>query len=158
MQRRIQVGVLGAMLLAGTVVAQDQNKNGTDLTGSWRIVATIPAGVPVCPGPDNCVYPALATANSDGTVLQTAPISGTLTGHGAWKRVGVRDFKLTAIYFRVAPATGDFVGTSETSIEVTLAPGGRTAEGSFSAVILDTTGAQLTNYSGTVTARRIEVE
>ena len=158
MRREVKTILLAAMLVAGTASAQDQHKNGTDLTGSWRIVATIPGGVPVCPGLNDCVYPALATVISDGTVLQTAPISGTLTGHGAWKRVGVRKFELNAIYFRVDSATGNFLGTSETTIDVTVDRGGQTADGTFAAVILDPAGIQLTSYSGTVTAQRIEVE
>ncbi len=126
-------------------------------TGSWQIVATIPGGVPVCPGTSDCVYPALATATSDGTVLQTAPISGTLTGHGAWKRVGPRQFSLNAIYFRVS-SSGIYEGTSETTIEVTLDRGGRTGEGAFDAVVYDLNKVPITSYSGTVTAQRIEVE
>lgn len=158
MRTHVQTVLVAALLVAGTASAQEQNKNGTDLTGSWRIVATIPAGVPVCPGPADCVYPALATATSDGTVLQTAPISGTLTGHGAWKRVGVREFTLNAVYFRVDPGSGSFLGTSETTINVSVDRGGRTAAGTFVAVILDQSGAQITGYSGTVTAQRIHVE
>lgn len=158
MRRHLQALLVGTILFAGTASAQDQHKNGTDLTGSWRIVATIPAGVPVCPGPADCVYPALATATSDGTVLQTAPISGTLTGHGAWKRTGVRQFTLSAVYFRVDPGTGSFLGTSETTIHVSVDRGGRTAGGTFAAVILDQSGVPITNYSGTVTAQRIQVE
>jgi hypothetical protein len=149
---------VAAMLVAGSAWAQGQYKSGTDLTGTWQIVATIPAGVPVCPGPADCVYPALATATSDGTVLQTAPISNTLTGHGSWKRTGPRDFRAHTIYFRVDPSTGIFVGTSETTIDVTVAPGGMSAEGSFTAVIRDASGAYLTDYSGTVLAQRVVVD
>jgi hypothetical protein len=154
----VKTVLLTATLVAGPVSAQTQYKNGTDLTGSWRILATIPSGVPVCPGPKNCVYPALTTATSDGAVLQTAPISNTLTGHGSWKRVGPRNFKLHTIYFRADPNDGTYLGTSETTIDVTVATGGRTADGSFAAVILDANGALITDYSGTVTAQRIEVE
>ena len=134
------------------------NEHGNDLTGSWRITATIPAGVPVCPGVQDCVYPALATATSDGTILQTAPISNTLTGQGSWKRVAPRSFKVHTIYFRVDPTTGNYVGTSETVIEVTVAKDGRTAQGSFAAVVLDVNGVEITHYTGTVTAQRILVQ
>lgn len=158
MKRLAHTAVLAALLVTGAVSAEAGYKNGTDLTGTWRIVATIPAGVLVCPGLSDCVYPALATATSDGGLLQTAPISNTLTGHGRWKRVGLRSFRAYTVYFRVDPNTGTFVGTSETTIEVTLAPSGRVAEGSFTAVILDTSGATVANYSGTVSAERLEVE
>lgn len=158
MCRLAQSIFLAAMLVAGPVSAQGHYRNGTDLTGTWQIVATIPGGVPVCPGPDNCVYPALTTATSDGAVLQTAPISNTLTGHGSWKRTGPRDFRAHTIYFRVDPTTGTFIGTSETTIAVTVASGGLSADGSFSAVIRDAGGGYITGYSGTVTAQRVVVE
>lgn len=153
-----QAMVVAAMFMASPVFAQGQFRNGTDLTGTWQIVATIPAGAPICPGDDDCVYPALATATSDGTLLQTAPISNTLTGHGSWKRTGPRDFRAYTIYFRVDPASGAFVGTSETTIDVTVAAGGLSAEGSFSAVIRDATGGVIADYTGTVTAQRVVVE
>lgn len=158
MQRLAIAALLATLLVVEPALAEDQNKSGNDLTGTWRIVATIPAGVPVCPGVVDCVYPALATATRDGTILQTAPISNTLTGHGSWKRVGQRSFRAYTIYFRVDPSTGAFVGTSETSIDVAVAQGGRNAEGTFTAVILDAAGAQLATYAGTVVAQRVEVE
>jgi hypothetical protein len=150
--------VLGAALLAaGVAAAAEGDRSGTDLTGTWRILATIPKQAPVCGQATDCVYPALATATRDGTILQTAPISNTLTGHGSWKRTGPREFRAYTIYFRVDPATGAFVGTSETTIEVTVARGGRTADGSFTAVILDAAGTKLTDYAGTVVADRVDV-
>ena len=153
--------ILGWMLflsIALSSAAWGQNERGNDLTGSWRITATIPAGVPVCPGVQDCAYPALATATSDGTILQTAAISNTLTGHGSWKRVAPRSFKVQTIYFRVDPTTGSYVGTSETAIEVTVAKDGRSAQGSFAAVVLDVSGVEITHYTGTVTAERILVQ
>ena len=104
------------------------------------------------------MYPALATATRDGTVLQTAPISGTLTGHGVWKRVGPRNFALNTIYFRVNAATGAFEGTSETTIAVTVDRGGRTAAGTFTAVILGPEGQYIRDYAGAVTAQRMEID
>lgn len=150
--------LIGALLTSTGALAQGQDKNGTDLTGTWFITATIPHGVPVCPGLVDCVYPALTTATSDGAVLQTAPISNTLTGHGSWKRIGLRRFAAHTLYFRVDPVTGAFVGTSDTTIDVTVAPGGQTADGFFSAVILDVTGNVITSYSGTMTAQRVVVD
>lgn len=156
MHRILRWMLFSAFVLSSA--AWSQNEHGNDLAGTWQITATIPAGVPVCPGVQNCVYPALATATSDGAILQTAPISNTLTGHGSWKRVAPRSFKVHTIYFRVDPTTGNHVGTSETAIEVTVAKDGRTAQGSFAAVILDVNGVQITQYTGTVTAQRILVQ
>jgi hypothetical protein len=136
--------------------AQGQYKGGQDLTGSWRLLATIPAGVPVCPGTEPCEYEAMATAISDGTVVQTAAIPNTTIGHGAWKRDGLRTFKMTALYFRVDD-TGIQVGTSETEIEAELDTTGRFVTGTFSAVLYDNDQAVVLEYSGTVTGQRIVV-
>jgi len=158
MKGHLRVATLAVVLAAGATVAWSSSEQGTDLTGTWRILATIPPGTPVCPGPDDCVYPALATATRDGGLLQTAPISNTLTGHGTWKRMGPRRFLAHTVYFRVNPADGSFVGTSETSIDITVTPGGQDADGTFDAVILGVDGSTITTYSGTVTAERLEVD
>jgi hypothetical protein len=157
MRMRLLPALLAATFVAGAAAADQGDRSGTDLSGTWRILATIPKEAPVCGQTADCVYPALATATRDGTILQTAPISNTLTGHGSWKRTGARTFRAYTIYFRVDPATGAFVGTSETTIEVTVARGGRTADGSFTAVILDAAGTKLTDYAGTVVADRVDV-
>lgn len=136
--------------------AEEQFKNGQDLTGTWRITATIPAGVPVCPGTTPCVYLAVATATSDGTVVQSANIPNTSVGHGVWKRVGLRTFTMVALYFRFDP-NGNPLGTSETTIQADLDNSGRTVVGSFAAVIKDLAGVQLLTYDGTVTATRMVV-
>lgn len=149
--------VLIALALTAVSPAQENYKNGQDLTGSWRIVATIPQGVPVCPGPGDCSYGAMATVSSDGVALQTAAIPNTGPGHGAWKRTGLRSFRMNTLYFRF-DAQGLQVGTSETLIEVQLDATGRTATGSFQAVLYGLNGAEQLRYSGTVTARRIEVQ
>ena len=69
-----------------------------------------------------------------------------------------RSFKAHTIYFRVDPASGNYVGTSQTAIEVTVAKDGQTAQGSFAAVILDVNGVEVTHYTGSVTAQRILVQ
>ncbi len=154
---RMQLMAVFALCFAtGLAQAEDQYKNGQELTGTWRILATIPAGVPVCPGPDACTYQAMATAISDGTVVQTAAIPNTTVGHGAWKRVGHRTFKMVALYFRV-DGQGLQVGTSETSIDAQVDTTGRNVTGLFSAVLRNMLGEETLQYSGTVTGRRIEV-
>ncbi len=136
--------------------ADQQFKNGQDLTGTWRITATIPAGVPVCPGAAPCTYLAVSTVSSDGNVVQSANIPNTSVGHGVWKRVGQRTYTMVALYFRF-DADGNPLGTSETTIDARLDASGRNAVGSFSAVVRDLAGVQLLGYDGTVTAIRMVV-
>jgi hypothetical protein len=156
MKRPIAVLFAAALLASGTASAEQQYKNGQELVGSWKILATIPGGTPVCPGSGPCQFHAMATVIGDGTVVQSVIIPGVTFGHGAWKRTGLRTFRMNALYSRV-DGSGIFVGTSETTIELQVDANGRTASGSFSADINDTSGNLLTDYEGTVTAQRIEV-
>lgn len=153
---RLIIGIVMGMAAAAPASAQLQFKNGQDLTGTWRITATIPAGVPVCPGVTPCTYLAVATATSDGTVVQSANIPNTSVGHGVWKRVGQRTFTMVALYFRF-DKDGNPLGTSETTIDAQVDASGRDVVGSFSAVIRDLAGVQQGGYDGTVTATRMVV-
>lgn len=155
MNRLIGVLVLCAALgVADRASAGPPLKHGQDLTGTWRITATIPAGVPVCPGTTPCTYLAVATASSDGTVVQSANIPNTSVGHGVWKRVGQRTFAMVALYFRF-DADGNPLGTSETSIQAEIDRSGRYVVGSFAAVIKDLADVPILTYEGTVTATRM---
>jgi hypothetical protein len=143
-------------LASARVTAADQFKNGQDLTGTWRITATIPAGVPVCPGTTPCSYLAVATVSSDGNVVQSANIPNTSVGHGVWKRVGQRTYQMVALYFRF-DKDGNPLGTSETTIAAEIDATGRQVGGTFSAVVKDLAGVQLLGYDGTVTATRMVI-
>ena len=154
------IAVFGMCVLAGFTTgqasAEEQFKNGQDLTGTWRITATIPAGVPVCPGVTPCTYLAVSTVSSDGNVVQSANIPNTSVGHGVWKRVSQRTFQMVALYFRF-DKDGNPLGTSETTIDAQLDAAGRNAVGSFTAVVRDLAGVELLGYDGTVTAIRMVV-
>jgi hypothetical protein len=136
---------------------QQQYKNGQDLVGTWYLMATIHSGAPICPA--GCVAPALSTIISDGTLVQTAPLAGTGTGHGVWKRTGLRKFKAVALYFRSDPSTGTYVGTSESIIEATVDTSGRQVNGSFTAIIrfADQNIPPVT-YTGSIAGTRMELQ
>lgn len=143
-------------LPSGASMAQGaQYKNGQDLVGTWSLTATIDAGAPICPA--GCSAPALSTVMSDGTLIQSAPLSGTGAGHGVWRRTGLRTFKAVAYYFRTDPASGAFLGTSESLIDATVDKSGRQLTGTFTAVIRLPDQTLVTNYGGTISGTRVEL-
>lgn len=132
-------------------------KNGQDLSGTWRLRVVIPPGSSACPsGPEPCIFLALATAASDGTVIQTAALPATSTGHGVWARTGHRQFSIRSTYFRL-DAQGFPVGTAETLSKVELGFDGRSASGTYNNTILDLQGNVVGAFEATVTATRLEL-
>jgi hypothetical protein len=146
-----------AMLMSAAVgvFANDNYKNGQDLTGPWKIQVTIPAGSSACPaGGGSCVYLVLATASSDGTVMQTAALPGVSTGHGVWKRTGLRQFTLKTTYFRL-DLQGFPIGMAETVSVVEIKKNGLEASGTYSTQILDPAGLVIGGFQASVSATRI---
>jgi hypothetical protein len=148
-----------ALAAAGPACAAGKQpiRGGQDLTGTWMVRATVnpdPA-IPICPGPTACTYLAASTATSDGTLVQTAAIPATSTGHGVWKRTGSRTFSASALYFRF-DAAGQPAGTSISRIQVELADDGRSGHGTFVALLLDLQGDPALTYSGSVAFERLE--
>jgi hypothetical protein len=155
MRKRVWLTVLGLWVGLGTSgFATDNFQRGQDLTGTWRIQVTIPAGSSACAGPEACTFLAMATATSDGTIMQTAALPGVSTGHGVWQRVGLRSFRVRTTYFRVGPH-GLPLGTAETTTTVTISADGRSASGSYENVLLDFGGNALGGFSASVTGTRL---
>ena len=143
--------------LALSLLADPNNKTSRDLTGSWRIRVVIPPGNSACPpGPDPCVFLALASCSSDGTAVQTAALPATSTGHGVWKRSGRKEFSTRTTYFRFNEQ-GIAVGTSETVSMLELSDDGRIASGVYVNTVLDLAGNVVTSFNATVTGSRIEL-
>lgn len=153
---KLFAGVLLAVaLLNAAALAADNYKNGQDITGSWKISVTIPPGSSVCPlGGPPCVIFAMATATSDGTVIQTAAIPDTSNGHGVWVRTGRRQFAVRSTYFRLSPA-GELIGTSETVTTFELDRSGLQGSGTYENTVMDLQGNVLGTFSGDASATRI---
>jgi hypothetical protein len=134
---------------------QGQYQQGQTVTGTWDVTFILPAGSSICPsGPNDCPVPALATATSDGTLIQTAAIPDISEGHGVWIRTGLRTFSLRSKYFRY-DATGVLIGSSEASTIVTLAANGITGSGTYEIQPFDLNNQPLTAFSGTAVFQRI---
>ncbi len=83
------------------------------LVGAWVVTASRPAGV----GKN------LLTFSSDGTFFRSGDTHPVLSGgHGAWKRVGDKEFDATYIAFRF-DQDRKWIGSTKTRIHITPGPG-----------------------------------
>ena len=91
-------------------VAVETNRG---LVGAWIVTASRPAGV----GKN------LLTFSSDGTFFRSGDTHPVLSGgHGAWKRVGDREFDATYIAFRF-DENRKWIGSTMTRIHIIPGPG-----------------------------------
>lgn len=139
---------------ASPASAAEQNRRGQTVTGTWEVIFTLPGGSSICPAGPDCLVPALATATSDGTLIQTAAVPNISGGHGVWVRTGLRTFSLLSKYFRYDTA-GVLVGSAEARTIVTLDADGLTGSGSYEIQPLDLAGDPLGSFIGSALFRRM---
>lgn len=152
------LGIIVVMsVLSGVApaLASDHPGDAQGIVGSWHLQVTLPPGASICPVGPACTFPALATATSDRTVIQTAPIPNTTIGHGVWKRIGLRSFVIRSTYFRLSPE-GVLIGSAEATTRFNVGRNGRTGGGTYENVLLDANGTELTRFSATFVASRME--
>lgn len=95
-------------LTAGCASPRPSTESGGGLVGAWIVTASRPAGV----GKN------LLTFSSDGTFFRSGDTHPVLSGaHGAWKRVGDREFDATYIAFRF-DQSGKWIGSTLTRIRI----------------------------------------
>src|SRR2546427_13221789 len=120
MFRSVLLGLLTTVLVAGcaspgsTVTRQDAALEASrGLVGAWIVTASRPAGV----GKN------LLTFSSDGTFFRSGDTHPVLSGaHGAWKRVGDREFDATYIAFRF-DENRKWIGSTKKRIHIIPGPG-----------------------------------
>jgi len=120
------------------------------LVGSWLVdLGPDPAGVPIQD---------LATLNWPGTIITSSPTFGA--GHGAWKRIGRRDFELKFLTLIPADNPLGFPPNSTLTVTAFLTVGdsGDEASGTNTGVFADSAGNVLFEVSGPVTFTRINVD
>ena len=106
--------VLTAALIAGCASPGPTGDTSGGLVGAWIVTVSRPAGV----GKN------LLTFSSDGTFFRSGDTHPVLSGaHGAWKRVGDREFDATFIAFRF-DQSGKWIGSTKTWIHIVASPGG----------------------------------
>ena len=116
--RSVLLSLLTVLVVAGCAasaatrqdVAVETNRG---LIGAWIVTASRPAGV----GKN------LLTFSSDGTFFRSGDTHPVLSGgHGAWKRVGNREFDATYIAFRF-DENRKWIGSTMTRIHIIPGPG-----------------------------------
>ncbi len=107
------VSLIGAVIIAGCASLGSTGETGRGLVGAWIVTASRPAGV----GKN------LLTFSSDGTFFRSGDTHPVLSGaHGAWKRIGDKEFEATYIAFRF-DENKKWVGSTKTRIHITAGPG-----------------------------------
>jgi hypothetical protein len=144
----ITAGVV-AGCTASAVTRQDAAvETNRGLIGAWIVTASRPGGV----GKN------LLTFSSDGTFFRSGDTHPVLSGaHGAWKKVGDREFDATYIAFRF-DENRKWIGSTKTRIHIIAGPG----ENEFTGVAKVSTRDLQDNEVGTSETRlqgkRIQVE
>ena len=151
--RSVLLSLLTAVVVAGcaasAVTRQDVAvETNQGLIGAWIVTASRPGGV----GKN------LLTFSSDGTFFRSGDTHPVLSGaHGAWKRVGDREFDATYIAFRF-DENRKWIGSTKTRIHIIAGPG----DNEFTGVAKVSTRDLQDNEVGTSEVRlqgkRIQVE
>jgi len=146
--RSILLSLLIAAVVAGCASLGSIGETSRGLVGAWIVTASRPAGV----GKN------LLTFSSDGTFFRSGDTHPVLSGgHGAWKRVGDREFDATYIAFRF-DKDGKWIGSTRTRIHIIPGP----ADSEFSGVAKVSTRDLQDKEIGTsevrLAGKRIQVE
>ena len=116
--KSVLLSLLTAVVVAGCAASAGTRQDAAveanrGLIGAWIVTASRPAGV----GKN------LLTFSSDGTFFRSGDTHPVLSGaHGAWKRVGDKEFDATYIAFRF-DQSGKWVGSTKTRIHIIPGPG-----------------------------------
>lgn len=121
------------------------------IVGSWVVVITPDPGGPP-------PFTNLATLNWPGTIITADPDIGT--GHGAWKRIGKRDFEIKFVVLVRNDNPLGFPPNSTVTVTafLTVDNSGDIASGTNTGVFSDADGNVLGVVEGGVTFTRIKVD
>ena len=142
------ISLMITLLIAGCSSLGAPGETSRGLVGAWIVTASRPSGV----GKN------LLTFSSDGTFFRSGDTHPMLSGgHGAWKRVGDREFDATYIAFRF-DQDRKWIGSTKTRIHIIPGPG----DNEFSGVARVSTRDLNDDETGTSEVRlegkRIQVE
>lgn len=145
--------LLTALLIAGcaspgATVEKATVETSRGLVGAWIVTASRPAGV----GKN------LLTFSSDGTFFRSGDTHPVLSGgHGAWKRVGDREFEATYIAFRF-DQDRKWIGSTKTRIHIIPGPGDNEFSGSAKVSTRDLQDNEVGTSEVRIEGKRILVE
>jgi hypothetical protein len=135
-------------LLAGCAVPTSTGETSRGLIGAWIVTASRPAGV----GKN------LLTFSSDGTFFRSGDTHPVLSGaHGAWKRLGDKEFDATYIAFRF-DENRKWIGSTKTRIHIVAGPGDNEFTGVAKVSTLDLQDEEVATSETRLEGKRIQVE
>lgn len=144
----ILLGLLVTALVAGCAIPTSTGETSRGLIGAWIVTASRPAGV----GKN------LLTFSSDGTFFRSGDTHPVLSGaHGAWKRVGDREFDATYIAFRF-DENRKWIGSTKTRIHIVPGPGDNEFTGVAKVSTLDLQDKEVGTSEVRLDGKRIQVE
>jgi hypothetical protein len=144
------VTVVAGCASSGSTVTRQETVIETNrgLVGAWLVTASRPAGV----GKN------LLTFSSDGTFFRSGDTHPVLSGaHGAWKRVGDREFDATYIAFRF-DENRKWIGSTKTRIHITPGPGDNEFTGVAKVSTRDLQEIEVGTSEVRLQGKRIQVE
>jgi hypothetical protein len=140
--------LLIAAVVAGLASPGLTGETGRGLVGAWVVTASRPAGV----GKN------LLTFSSDGTFFRSGDTHPVLSGaHGAWKRVGDREFDATYIAFRF-DQDRKWIGSTKTRIHIISGPGDDEFSGVAKVSTRDLQDKEIGTSEVRLEGKRIQVE
>jgi hypothetical protein len=151
--RFVSLSLLIAIVISGCSTSEvTRQKSAAEtnqgLVGAWIVTASRPAGV----GKN------LLTFSSDGTFFRSGDTHPVLSGaHGAWKRVGDREFDATYIAFRF-DQNGKWIGSTKTRINIIARPGDNEFTGVAKVCTLDLQDKEIGTSETRLEGKRIQVE
>ncbi|HWH79413.1 MAG TPA: hypothetical protein VNT76_18665 [Candidatus Binatus sp.] len=151
MVKTVMMNLMAVVVIAGCA-ATAHHETGTEtnrgLVGPWIVTASRPGGV----GKN------LLTFSSDGTFFRSGDTHPVLSGaHGAWKRVGEKEFDATYIAFRF-DQSGKWIGSTKTRIHIVPGPGNDEFKGVAKVSTRDLQDKEVGTSEVSLEGRRIQVE
>jgi hypothetical protein len=134
---------------SSTVTRQDAAVEASrGLIGAWLVTASRPTGV----GKN------LLTFSSDGTFFRSGDTHPVYSGgHGAWNRVGDREFDATYIAF-LFDENGKWIGSNKVRIHITQGPGDNEFTAATKSSRRDLQDNEISTAEGRLAGTRIQVE
>jgi hypothetical protein len=140
--------LLIAAVLAGCASPGSPGESSPGLVGAWIVTVSRPAGV----GKN------LLTFSSDGTFFRSGDTHPVLSGgHGAWKRVGDKEFDATYIAFRFN-RDGKWIGSTKTRIHIISGPDNNEFKGVAKVSTRDLEDYEIGTSEVRLEGNRIQVE
>ena len=140
--------LLLSALIAGCASPGPSGETGGSLFGAWLVTVSLPGGV----GKN------MLTFSSDGTFFRSGDTHPVLSGaHGAWKRVGEREFHGTYVAFRFDQG-GKWIGSQFVRAHFILSPDGNEFTGKAKVSLRDLQDQEVGTSEVIPVGRRIQVE